>query len=113
MSEQRLVAHVHVRDEDGRTVAFGPGDEVPAWAVRQITNPRAWGTGEPGSTSRLIVSAPMVADDVAAPPRSGRGSGVEAWRAFAERLGVDVGRDASREDVIEACEAAGVVEREE
>lgn len=39
----RLATFMHVRDELGRSHAFGPEDEVPAWARKQITNPKAWG----------------------------------------------------------------------
>lgn len=113
MSGTQLAAYVHVRDLAGRTAVFGPGDDVPAWARKQITNPKAWGVVEPADSSQAEVSAPAGVGVIEAPPRSGRGSGVEAWRAFAERKGVDVDQDATREDVIAACEAAGVVEREE
>lgn len=39
---RRLAAHVHVHDEHGAAHVFGPGDDVPAWAVEAITNPAAW-----------------------------------------------------------------------
>lgn len=39
----RLSSFVHVTDELGRSHAFGPEDEVPAWARERITNPKAWG----------------------------------------------------------------------
>lgn len=42
------------------------------------------------------------------PPRAGKGSGKEAWAAYAEANGVEVDADASRDDIIAACEAAGV-----
>jgi hypothetical protein len=38
----RLTSIVHVRDEKGESFAFGPDDEVPAWAESLITNPKAW-----------------------------------------------------------------------
>ena len=38
----RLSTHVHLTDGDGRTHVFGPSDDVPAWAVPLITNPKAW-----------------------------------------------------------------------
>ncbi|WP_329151223.1 hypothetical protein OIU91_28385 [Streptomyces sp. NBC_01456] len=112
MSEQQLVATVHVRDLQGRTVVLEPGDDVPAWAVRQITNPKAW-VEVVDTVDVAQAPTPPGAGGVEAPPRSGKGSGVEAWRSFADRKGVDVDQDATREDVIAACEAAGVVEREE
>ncbi|MGW7248823.1 hypothetical protein [Streptomyces decoyicus] len=111
MSSKQLTATVHVRDLQGRTVAFGPGDDVPAWAAKQITNPKAWGDGADSVDVVEVPTPPGVG--VEPPPRSGKGSGVEAWRAFAERKGVDVDQDATREDVVAACEAAGVVDREE
>lgn len=33
---------VHVVGPDGAVHAFGPGDDVPAWAVTAITNPNVW-----------------------------------------------------------------------
>ena len=46
------------------------------------------------------------------PPRSGRGSSEKAWREFADAAHVDVSDAESRDDVIAACEAAGVIEPE-
>lgn len=43
MSE--LVATVHVSDVNGAFHMFGPGDDVPAWAVARIRNPQAWADG--------------------------------------------------------------------
>lgn len=40
---KQLAVRVFVPDEHGEMQAFGPGDDVPAWAVKQITNPAAWG----------------------------------------------------------------------
>lgn len=37
----------------------------------------------------------------AAPPRAGRGSGVDAWKAYAKGLGLDVPDDAQRDDIVE------------
>ncbi|MFI6465672.1 hypothetical protein [Streptomyces sp. NPDC050538] len=112
--KQQLVAFVHVRDVGGRTVAYGPGEDVPAWARKQITNPKAWGALEPADHSQVEAPPPPGAGGALdAPPRAGKGSGVEAWRDFASRKGVDLDQDATREQIIAACEAAGVVEREE
>lgn len=41
------------------------------------------------------------------PPRGGPGSGAPEWRDYARSRGVEVGDDASRDDVIAALEAAG------
>ncbi|WP_425837318.1 hypothetical protein [Streptomyces fractus] len=38
----RLATFVHVTDDEGVNHAFGPADDVPAWAEALITNPKAW-----------------------------------------------------------------------
>ncbi|MEV8349055.1 hypothetical protein ACFVTT_15640 [Streptomyces niveus] len=103
---RRLIAYVHV---DG--VAYGPGDEIPAAVLRQIGD-HAFADAEVDDADQDD-NGDGSGGDVEAPPRSGRGSGVEAWRKFAEQHDVEVAPDASREDIIAACEAAEVVEREE
>lgn len=101
---RRLIAYVHV---DG--VAYGPDDRIPAAALRQIGD---HAFAEPDAADQDDSDAGS-GGDIEAPPRSGRGSGVEAWRVFAEQHDVEVAADASREDIIAACEAAELVEREE
>lgn len=39
---RKLTSYVHVVDEDGQAHAFGPGDDVPSWAEKAITNPDVW-----------------------------------------------------------------------
>lgn len=115
---RRLRSYVHI----GGAV-YGPGDEVPA-AVAERIGEHAWedsggevrgedgpetvGFTDPGAAGS---STPTGAGE--APPRSGRGSGVEAWRAYAEQNDLDVSADAGREDIIAAAETAGLIEREE
>lgn len=41
-----------------------------------------------------------IEDGDAEPPRSGKGSGLDAWIAYAELLEIDVPEDATRDDVI-------------
>ncbi|WP_329032256.1 hypothetical protein OIE71_04750 [Streptomyces sp. NBC_01725] len=99
---KRLIGYVHV---DG--VAYGPDDEIPA-AVRRRIGDHAWAD---------VAEAPVIEPDDDqggdVPPRSGRGSGVEAWRTFAEKNNVGTDSDMSREDIIAACERDGVVEPEQ
>lgn len=38
------------------------------------------------------------------PPRAGKGSGRDAWAAYAAGLGVDVDDDATRDEIIEAVD---------
>ncbi|WP_032917994.1 hypothetical protein [Streptomyces rimosus] len=100
----RCAVYAHVTSKDGtRRAWLQPGDPVPDWARLDARN---------------LASGSQPADETpaaAAPPpaRSGKGSGAEAWRAYAERHGVDVTADMSRDDIIAACEQAGVVLPEE
>ncbi|AKY02177.1 head-tail connector protein [Streptomyces phage SF1] len=106
MTARRLIAYVHVAG-----AVYGPGDDVPPEAARRI-GAHAWATGDDqgdGGEQQLGDQAPAPSE---APPRSGRGSGAEAWRRFAEQHDVEVPADATREDVIAACEAAGVIDPE-
>ena len=98
-----LVVHTHAIDENGRPVHFAPGDPVPTWAAKQLTNPKLYG-GEPAESQEPSGNQ--------APPRSGRGSNIDAWRRFAEQNGVEYDTHASREEIIAACEQAGLVEQE-
>jgi hypothetical protein len=49
--------------------------------------------------------SPAASDEPKAPPRSGKGSGLDAWRAYARQLGVEPRADADRDDVIAAVDA--------
>lgn len=92
----RLSSYVAVTDEDGVVHWFGPEDTVPGWAAKLITSPAAWAD-----------KAGAVADEDGEPPETGAGSGKAAWLAHAESLGVDVGEDATRDDIVAAVRAAG------
>lgn len=41
------------------------------------------------------------------PPQGGAGSGIEAWRAYADELGVEVAESATRDDIVAAVRKAG------
>ncbi|MFC8873228.1 MULTISPECIES: hypothetical protein [Streptomyces] len=110
---RRLKTFVHV---DG--VAYGPDSKVPAPVAEKIGD-HAWETdaevrGEDGpETVGFTDPGTQRPATVEAPPRSGRGSSVDAWRAFAEQNGVGVDSDMSREDIIAAAEDAGLIEPEQ
>lgn len=53
---------------------------------------------------------PEAAPLLKAPPRSGKGSGLDAWQAYASGYGVDVAPDADRGDIIAACQRAGLLD---
>lgn len=109
MAARRLNTYVHV---DGEW--YGPDDDVPAAAARRI-GAHAWADADQDADTGPADDgqAPTPTSAGEAPPRTGRGSGVEAWRTFAEQHGVKVDEDMNRDEIIAAAEAAGVVEREE
>jgi hypothetical protein len=112
-----------------------PPDDV----AKTITSPAAWGEAKESDDSEGSpqgeepVEAPVVAapgdgdvtspdspeptpppsepakPTVPVPPRSGAGSGVAAWRAFADANDVDYSAEDSRDEIIEACEKAKVI----
>ena len=109
---------------------YGPG-EVPAGVAARITNPAAWeggvlpsqdtappvvspepsvpdstGEGESG-TSPDDPETPVVPDPL--PPRpavQGAGSAKEKWLEYAQALGVEVGHDMTRDEIVAAVDAA-------
>lgn len=75
------------------------GQVIPAGTAaterlrERISNPAAWSDGvDPLEALRRETGE--------APPRAGPGSGVEAWRAYANSLGIDVPEDRGRDDII-------------
>lgn len=47
-------------------------------------------------------------DEVPVPPKGGAGSGVQAWASYAQANDVELTEGMTRDDIIAACEAAGV-----
>lgn len=85
----RLATFVHVHGKDGTSQVFGPDDEVPKWALAQITNPKAW-ADQPE------------AEDLG--PAYPEGEPSESWKvpaliAYAHDKDIDLG-DAKRKDDI-------------
>lgn len=101
-----LNTYVHVRDEHGVNHVFGPEDKVPGWAVSQITNTAVWDGSAPKGAPLSSGSTAGTSGDVTEPPRSGTGSGVKAWKTYAESKGITVPDDATRDDVIALVEAS-------
>lgn len=106
----KLRTFVHVADEAGEVHVFGPDDKLPGWARSAITNPKAWDDSEdsheeadPGAGGE---NGGSVEGDLVEPPRSGKGSGVEAWREYADKLGwfEDIPEDATRDDIMQSID---------
>jgi hypothetical protein len=105
-SSKVLAAAVHVADEHGAMHVFSPNDKepVPDWAREKITNPKAWTSAEDTDTAGGF-EGPAGGP----PPKSGKGSGRDAWAAYAEASGVEVTDDMkSKEDIVAALDQAGV-----
>lgn len=88
----RKLAYTVIVDEE----TFPVGTEETAELKAKIPNPVAW-DGE----SKL----PDEESGPTEPPRSGRGSGEDAWRAYAEDLDLEVPDGASRDDIIALVDA--------
>lgn len=93
-----LVAHVAFFDDKGNLAQFGPGDDVPEWARKKITNPNVWDGGAADSSD--AGSGP--------PPKAGKGSGEDKWRAYAAEQGVDVTAIEDRSEIIAFLDGQGI-----
>ncbi|WP_030747634.1 hypothetical protein [Streptomyces sp. NRRL F-5135] len=112
---KRLITYVHV---DG--IPYGPDDTVPPAVARRIgahawtdrPRPEATDGQDDGSGRQESPPAPagQGGGEGQAPPRTGKGATKEAWQQFAQDQDVEVAADASRDDIIAACEAAGVLD---
>lgn len=95
---------VHV----GKNV-YGPGDgvEIPEEAARQM-HARHFPDGKHPFAKEPRHSAPAQREPGTPPPKSGAGSGVDEWKAYAGQVDVDIPDDVTTRDaVIEAIAAAG------
>lgn len=65
--------------------------------------------GDEGETLDEAATEAAEDDDQAPepPPQGGPGSGVDAWRTYADELGVEVAESATRDDIIAAVKKAG------
>lgn len=111
---RRLATFVHLVDPGGRLCSFGPGDVLPDWAVPLVTNracfaadSKAAGYAAPSPTPVGAVSVEPAdaeldtdVDEVAEPPRHGRGSSAAAWRGYLDHIGINYPDGASREELI-------------
>ena len=91
----KLIGNVFV-DNAWFGPAHGNADDVPAEVARQIVNPKAWDGGE-------VPTAETADGDE--PPRSGKGSGTDTWRAYAAGLGIEVTADDNRDDIVALVDA--------
>lgn len=131
LSSNTLVKH----PETGERITLLKGETIPKWAADQIgdhliegTEPSAQPTAHPAAKAGRYPTAKEIAAEVVAllrqemdddqgddsqddddsdelPPTSGRGSGLEAWVAYANAKGIAYPQGASRDEIIAAVEA--------
>lgn len=103
MAKLNTYVHATATGPDGVQLSgtFGPGDDLPDWAAAAITNPDVWDGDPPARPAE-----PAAADGPVEPPRSGKGSSVEAWRKYATDLGwfESIPEGASRDDIAKAVD---------
>lgn len=89
----RLAAFVHVTDKNGEVHAFGPDDDVPAWAVKLIGNPGAWeeapesAKASPRKTTKPAAPKPVVPESDTAPAPEAPAAKPVPGEAFAAESG--------------------------
>lgn len=91
----KLISNVFVENE-WYGPAYGNTDRVPSDIAAKIPNPKAWENG-------ALPDGPIFTD--VEPPRAGRKSGEAAWRAYAERLGIELPDDVNRDEIITLVDA--------
>jgi len=94
----RVSTIVPISGGDGFKI-YGPEDDVPKEHAALIGE-HAWVDGSEGGDA---------GDPSVEPPRSGAGSGKEAWAAFAAQAGHDP-EGKSRDEIVKMLADAGVVE---
>lgn len=89
----------------------GPGADtvIGEVVVEPAPLPVPQGT-DAGVATPADPGSPGVVQQLRPPPRSGRGSGLPEWQAFARTHHVDVPTGADRSDIIAACEDAGLLD---
>lgn len=100
---------VYLTADDGSTKAFGPGNTVPDWARKRITNPNAWEDDPDDDLDD--VAPPAVVAAQAAGLRYPDGDPDGEWKfdelvAYAADHNVDIDGLRSKADVRAAIEAA-------
>jgi hypothetical protein len=87
-------ANVIVRDPETDEVVFVAAGDEPPKRIRDLLGEHLF-TGDSAGQD-------------GPPPQSGKGSGRDAWAAYAEAHGVAVDEDANRDQIVADLEAAGV-----
>lgn len=101
---RRLAGYVPIHDGD-TTTWYGPDDIIPADVAEQIGD-HAW-IDDDGTVTEAAEPDTGSSVGDGPPPKSGKGSGTDAWADYAERQHVEVDADATRDEIITALQDAG------
>lgn len=105
----RLTAGVLLRNPGTGQVEFLPAEStLPDWAEGLVGDHVLAGDDMPDLDETDPDDPSREALGDGPPPKSGKGSGEAAWRAYAAQHGVDVPAGTDRGDIIAALDAAGV-----
>lgn len=86
---------------------YRPGDSPPPEVAERILNPKAWEDTEDRPEPALAAPVEQVPDGpLMEPPRTGSGSGLDAWKAYADQEKLAVPEGAKRDDIIAIVDAA-------
>jgi hypothetical protein len=124
---KKLASTVYVRADNGQVTRHPPGTPHTAKLGAAITNESAWVEEDPAPAAEEAPEppappeppenpenqTPTSEETLEAPPRSGNGSGRDAWVAYAERLEVQVPEGASRDDIIAFLEERELIAPEQ
>ncbi len=107
-----LNSGTHLRNPETGEVEFLPaGSTPPKWATDKDEDGHAL-AGEHLLTDTVSLprdpSVEVPVDGTNVPPLEGPGSTRPAWAAFASAHGVVVGANATRDDIVDALDAAGI-----
>lgn len=138
MAPKTLQRTVYVTGDDGAVTQYDAGTEYSEKLGEKITNPSAWGDGEPQPAAAAAeetggeqtseetggeqtpeetgddaagIEDGGSAEELTEPPRSGRGSGREAWATYAEqKFDIAVPEGTDRDEIVAFLEERGLIE---
>lgn len=90
-----------------------PARAVPVREPAPVVSPEVPKGDDEAEGEPVEVTEPAPASKpplLSPPPRAGRGSGLDAWQAFATLADVEHSTGIGRDDIIAACELAGVID---
>lgn len=118
----KLTQNTMLYDEHGELVFLFAGDEAPEWAKSQLGKHLFEKSESPKSVSESIADGETVRSAAGKLPvveakeeeeekgvtQPKRGASAAAWRKYASAAGVNIEKGMTRDEIVEAVEAAGI-----